>query len=66
MLPLSKELSKTKTIDFKIILTDQHNYKNFGKTLKIVQKDFNFKKIVKLDLNQKDSSSKSRLKAMSI
>ena len=66
MLPLSKKLSKTKTIDFKIILTDQHNYKNFGKTLKIAQKDFNFKKIVKLDLNQKDSSSKSRLKAMSI
>ena len=65
MLPLLKKLSNYKNIDFKIILTDQHLLKNFGSTYKIVEKNFNKKKIIKLQLKQKNSSYKSRLYSMS-
>jgi UDP-N-acetylglucosamine 2-epimerase (hydrolysing) len=64
MLPLSMLLRDNKSIQFKIIATDQHLMKKFGNTIKLVKKYFS-KNFYQFPLGQKDSSVKSRLSSMS-
>lgn len=64
MFPLSILLRNNKSIDFKIIATDQHLMKSFGNTIELVKKNFS-KNFFQFPLNQKDSSVKSRLSSMS-
>lgn len=66
LLPLMKELSKLKYIDSKIILTDQHLLSTFGQTSRLVSKEFKKKNIIKIQINQKNSSNKERLNSMAI
>ena len=66
MLPLSKKFLIKKNIDFKIIITGQHLNKRFGNTHKIVKQDIDNKNIIKIHINQKNSSSKQRIFSMNL
>jgi UDP-hydrolysing UDP-N-acetyl-D-glucosamine 2-epimerase len=64
MLPLLNLLKNDKSIDLKVIATDQHLMKNFGNTIDIVKKNFS-KNLYQIPLGQLDSSAKSRMRSMS-
>ena len=64
MSPLLNLLKNNKSIDFKIIATDQHLMKNFGNTIYLVKKNFP-KNLYQIPLGQLDSSAKSRMRSMS-
>ena len=66
MLPLSKKFLHKKNIDFKIIITGQHLNKRFGNTHEIVKQDTDNKNIIKIHINQKNSSSKQRIFSMNL
>ena len=64
MTPLLKLLSKDNKMQLKIIATDQHLLKKFGKTINSINKTFS-KETIQLNLYQKNSSHYSRLISMS-
>lgn len=64
MLPLLNLLKNDKSVDLKVIATDQHLMKNFGNTIDIVKKNFS-KNLYQIPLGQLDSSAKSRMRSMS-
>lgn len=64
MLPLLNLLKNDKSLDLKVIATDQHLMKNFGNTIDIVKKNFS-KNLYQIPLGQLDSSAKSRMSSMS-
>ncbi len=66
MLPLSKKFLSNKKISYKVIITGQHLNKKFGNTYKIAENDLGSKNIIKIDLKQKNSTSKERLVSMNL
>ena len=65
MLPLLKDFKKSKKINIKVVLTDQHTQEKFGNTFKSCQKDIGKKNTKIIKFTKKIGTSLNRLNEMS-
>lgn len=62
--PTMQSIQEHPDLNLQLVVTDQHLYDNFGKTISEVEKSFSIHACI--DMNQKDDSSKERAKAIGI